>query len=109
MRSRQVQRLGAGAQHTLQRGSLGLPPPGSPEAQANSAFNITPSQVLFLVRVARAWDEDGLLVPERAELGRFILQCGLARLPDDPALLLTLAHLALEVGRGAVIKRAAAC
>lgn len=53
--------------------------------------------MLRLARVARAWNEDGALLPERVELARFILQCGLARCPGELTMLLALANLALEV------------
>ncbi|GBF92718.1 hypothetical protein Rsub_05087, partial [Raphidocelis subcapitata] len=56
-----------------------------------------PAQVQMLFRVMRRWDEDGVPEPDATAFGEFILKCGHARFPNNPALLIASANLHIAV------------
>ncbi|GBF97004.1 hypothetical protein Rsub_09801 [Raphidocelis subcapitata] len=60
--------------------------------------------VEVLARVMRKWDVDGQPDEEACALGEFVYKCGMARFPNDPTLLITLANFYIEArkdGQGA--------
>eukprot|EP00878_Enallax_costatus_P043846 GHUV01051942.1.p1 GENE.GHUV01051942.1~~GHUV01051942.1.p1 ORF type:complete len:180 (+),score=56.23 GHUV01051942.1:655-1194(+) len=61
-------------------------------------------QVSIMGRDMRRWDEDGVSDPDASDYGEFVLKSGMARLPNDPALLVMYASFLIEVrkdGQGA--------
>uniref|UniRef100_A0A383VUJ6 PAS domain-containing protein n=1 Tax=Tetradesmus obliquus TaxID=3088 RepID=A0A383VUJ6_TETOB len=54
-------------------------------------------QVSLVLREMRVWDEDGVPDPQAAEFGEFVLKCAMARMPDNPALLVVHANFLIEV------------
>ena len=50
----------------------------------------------MLARVARKWDLDGVPDPDASRLGEFVLRCGMARFPANPAMYVMYANFLIE-------------
>jgi hypothetical protein len=69
----------------------------APPAQLRDVYRFAyPGQVEQLARVARKWDLDGVPDPPSAVLGEFVIRCGMARFPNNPAMLTLYANFLIE-------------